>query len=169
MPSALNHDYPIPDHWREQPTSRMCFVCGRENAIGLQLKFYEDREDGKVFCPLWIPADYQGYPGITHGGILATILDEISGRALALHLGDKVFWVTARMEVRYRKPTPTETPLMAIGWVEETRRRSAIVAGEIRLPDGSISAEVKSIIVQPDRKRLEAWLKSEDAEAWRVA
>jgi acyl-coenzyme A thioesterase PaaI-like protein len=168
MPSALNRNFTIPDHWKLQPTSRMCFVCGRENGTGLQLKFYEDREAQKVYCPLWIPADYQGYPGITHGGILATILDEISGRALALHLGGEVFWVTAKMEVRYRKPTPTEQPLMAVGWVVETRRRSAIVGGAIHLPDGSVSAEVESVIVRPDRKTLEAWLGSEEAAEWKV-
>ena len=97
----------IPEHWRPQPTSRMCFVCGRENPVGLHIQFYEDPVAQQIVVPLIIPERYQGYPGIAHGGILATILDEASGRAVMMAFEDDPFWVTAKLEIRYRKPTPT--------------------------------------------------------------
>ena len=98
----------IPVEWKPQATSRNCFVCGRENPVGLHIRFYEDLANARVVVPLMIPETYQGYPGIAHGGILATVLDELSGRALMMGAEDDVFWVTAKLEVRYRKPTPTE-------------------------------------------------------------
>lgn len=157
----------IPEHWRPQATSRMCFVCGRENPVGLHLQFYEDHEAGQVIAQLTIPEAYQGYPGIAHGGILATILDEIAGRAIMMGAEDAPFWVTAKLELRYRAPTPTETPLTAVGWVVEERRRSAKVAGEIRLPDGAVTAEVASVVVCPAEETLQAW--QQEKAFWRVA
>ena len=164
--SALAQDREIPPEWVPQATSRMCFVCGRQNQVGLKLQFYEDREAGQVMVPLVIPDHYQGYPGIAHGGILATILDELSGRALMIGAEDDPFWVTAKLEIRYRKPTPTETPLTAVGWVVERRRRSAEVAGEIRLADGTVTAEATGVVVCPPKATLQEW--EQEQQFWRV-
>ena len=149
-----------------QPTSRMCFVCGRENPVGLRLRFYEDHEQGQVVARVTIPAAYQGYPGIAHGGIVAAILDEVSGRAVMMDVEETPFWVTAKLEVRYREPTPTDAPLQAVGWVEERRRRSAQVAGELRREDGTVTAEVTSIVVCPAEETLRAW--EQERDYWRV-
>lgn len=170
MLSEANGDSPttnkIPAHWRLQPTSRMCFICGRDNPVGLHLQFYEDHETQRIMVPVVIPECYQSYPGIVHGGILATILDETSGRAVMMAFEEDPFWVTAKLELRYRKPTPTETPLTVVGWVVKQRRRSAQVAAEIRLPDGSVSAEASAIVVCPPPDTLRGW---EDEQAfWRV-
>ena len=58
---------------RKQPNSRMCFLCGRENPIGLKLDFYEDPERGQVRGDFTVSEDYQGYPGVVHGGIVAAV------------------------------------------------------------------------------------------------
>ena len=63
----------------KQPNSRHCFACGLENPIGLKLKFYQTAED-EVTADYVAPEEYQGYPGILHGGVTATILDEAVGR-----------------------------------------------------------------------------------------
>lgn len=156
----------IPVHWRPQATSRACFVCGRENPVGLGIQFYEDAESAQVVVPLRIPSVFQGYPGIAHGGILATILDELTGRALMIGAEEDPFWVTAKLEVRYRKPTPTETPLTAVGWVVSRRRRSAEVAGEIRLADGTVTAEAAGVVVCPSTDTLKEW--EQEQQYWRV-
>ncbi len=156
----------LPSGWKPQPTSRMCFVCGRQNPAGLHLTFYDDLEAGQVKVPLNIPDTYQGYPGIVHGGIVATVLDEVSGRAIALAQEDAPFWMTAKMEVRYHKPTPTETPLTAVGWVEKLRNRSARVVGEIRRSDGTVTASVASVVVKPSEETLREW--EQEQEFWRV-
>jgi uncharacterized protein (TIGR00369 family) len=150
--------------WKVQGTSRMCFVCGRENPVGLHLHFYEDLEAHQIIVPLNIPEQYQGYPGVVHGGILATILDETTGRAINVGRDAEQFWVTAKLEIRYRRPTPTETPLTAVGWVVSLRSRTAEVAGEIRLPDGTVTAEATAVVVCPSRETIKAW--EEERRFW---
>ncbi len=58
----------------KQPTSNYCFVCGRKNPRGLYMAFYDNGRD-EVYAEYTIPEDYQGYPGIVHGGVQAAILD----------------------------------------------------------------------------------------------
>ena len=84
-----------------QPNSHGCFVCGLSNPIGLKMVFHEDRANKQLRAELTVPETYRSYPGVVHGGIVATILDETSGRALMIHSGDwNDFFVTARMEMR---------------------------------------------------------------------
>jgi len=156
----------IPADWKAQATSRMCFVCGRENPAGLHLTFYEDVTAQQLVVSLTIPERYQGYPGIVHGGILTAILDEIAGRAINVGQDEEQFWVTAKLEMRYRKPTPTAVPLTAVGWVLRQRRNSAEVAGEIRLPDGTVTAEIKALVICPPEATVAGW--AVEREHWRV-
>ncbi len=156
----------IASSWQPQPTSRMCFVCGRQNPVGLHIHFYEDYENQRVIAPLTIPEKYQGYPGVVHGGILASILDETAGRAVMMGETQTPFWVTAKLEMRDRQPTPTETPLSAVGGVVRKRSRSAEVAGEIRLQDGTVTAELSAVVVRPPEETLKAW--EQEKTFWRV-
>jgi acyl-coenzyme A thioesterase PaaI-like protein len=144
----------------------MCFVCGRENSAGLHIQFYEDHQSQQIVAPLFISECHQGYPSITHGGIVASVLDEISGRAVMMNMDGDPFWVTAKLEIRYRKPTPVETPLLAVGWVVRQRRRSAEVAGEIRLQDGTVTAEVNALVIYPPKDTLAGW--DEERKYWRI-
>src|SRR5215213_8751067 len=67
----------------KQPNSRMCFICGLENPVGLHLHIYET-EPGVVETTYIAPEHFQGYPGVLHGGIVGAIIDEIAGRS---HMG----------------------------------------------------------------------------------
>jgi hypothetical protein len=58
----------------KQPNSRMCFVCGIENPIGLKLRFYTD-DEGRCIARFRPKPEHQGYPGHLHGGIISTLLD----------------------------------------------------------------------------------------------
>lgn len=83
-----------------------------------------------------------------------------------MNLDGDPFWVTAKLEIRYRQPTPTETHLLAVGWVVRQRRRSAEVAGEIRQPDGTVTAEVSALVIYPPKDTLDGW--DEERQYWRV-
>jgi uncharacterized protein (TIGR00369 family) len=107
----------------KQPTSRTCFMCGRENSHGLKMVWYNNLEANRVEATITIPEQFNGYPGIVHGGIVAAILDETSGRAVMLDGNFENLFVTLRLNVTYRKPTPTNTPLKAIGWLEHKGNR----------------------------------------------
>lgn len=144
----------------------MCFVCGRENPVGLGLEFYEDTAANQVRADITIPDRYQGYPGVVHGGIISAILDEVSGRAVMLQEGDERLMATLRMTIRFRQPTPTETPLTAVGWVRQVGGVGAKVAGELRLPDGTVTADCESLLAEPPEHFKEGW--EEEKPYWGV-
>ena len=64
-----------------QPNSNQCFVCGMKNAFGLQLTFYDNGHD-QVWTEYTIPEYLQGYPGVTHGGVIAAMLHVPHSRIL---------------------------------------------------------------------------------------
>lgn len=145
------------NNMRKQPNSRMCFLCGMQNPAGLKLAFYEDVEARQVRTECRVPDQFQGYPGIVHGGIVAAILDEVAGRAVMLDGGDDNMMATLRLTIRYRRPTPTETPLTVVGWVERTSGKGAQVAGEIRLSDGTVTASCECLLVNVPDEFQERW------------
>jgi len=151
---------------RKQPNSRMCFLCGMQNPVGLRLAFYEDDGAEQVRAECWVPDHFQGYPGIVHGGVVAAILDEIVGRAVMIGGNDDNMMATLRLTVRYRRPTPTETPLTAVGWVEQTSEKGARVSGEIRLSDGAVSADCEALLVPVPQEFQRRW--EQEKEYWKV-
>ena len=153
---------------KKQPNSRMCFVCGLQNPVGLHLAFYEDHDSDpkQVRVEILIPAKYQGYPGVAHGGILAAILDEVAGRALLIDGSDEDLMVTLKMDLRYRQPTPIETPLTAVGWITRRRANRAQAHGELRLPDGSVSVEAELVLMRTPGDIADVW--ESELPYWRV-
>ncbi len=124
---------------KKQPNSAYCFACGLENAFGLQLKFYDNDVD-EVYCETTIPDKFNGYPGIAHGGIVAAMLDEVILRT-AMIIDPNRFMLTAKLELKYRLPVPTNTNLRLIGKLVRDRGRVLQAEGRLLLPDGSIAVE----------------------------
>ncbi len=133
----------------KQPSSRTCFLCGRENDFALKIDWYSDPENEEVVADFSIPEHFNGYPGIAHGGIVSAVLDETAGRAILLNGFEDNFTVTMKLEVTFRKPTPTQSPLKAVGRILETRTGVWKVGSEIRLPDGQVTAECVAYVVRP--------------------
>ena len=124
-----------------QNVSRMCMVCGVENAAGLHARFFEldSHELAGVFTPR---EEHQGYPGRLHGGIASTILDETIGRAI--NLEDPDAWgVTIELTVRYRKPVPLDGEIIARARITRNSGRLFEGSGEILLADGTVAVEAK--------------------------
>jgi len=79
-----------------------CFACSPDNHHGLKLEFWFD-EENKMVETKWNPTDYlQGYTNVLHGGVQATIMDEIASWAIYVIL--ETGGVTSKMEIRYLKP-----------------------------------------------------------------
>jgi acyl-coenzyme A thioesterase PaaI-like protein len=152
--------------YNRQPNSHHCFVCGLQNPVGLKLAFYDNGVD-EVRCEYAIPAEYNSYPGVAHGGIIAAILDEAVGRVAMI--GDhNHFMMTAKMELKYRRPVPVNTPLVIIGRKVKMRPggRIAQAIGEVRLPDGTMAVEAELTLVDlPDEFRVNGDL---EALGWKV-
>lgn len=151
-----------------QPVSRMCFLCGRENEAGLKMSWYNYPEEGKVRAFFEIPDNFNGYPGVVHGGIVAAILDETSGRALMIHGDNDYVFMTARLEVKYRRPVPTNTPLIASGWVVKGGQNRARVAGEITSSDGQRLASCTATVLRPPQKYCESREWQQEKGYWKV-
>jgi uncharacterized protein (TIGR00369 family) len=128
-----------------------CFACGTLNAHGLHLELHVDGE--RCWTDLAIPSRFQGWDEIAHGGILATILDEV----MAWSLVDHDNWgLTARMTVDFKRPVSLERPVHAEGWVTEVRRRLITTAGRIvDQATGELlaTAEATYVAAPEDRKR----------------
>jgi len=148
------------DARKRQPNSRHCFICGMENPVGLHLHIYET-SPGEVESTYIAPEHFQGYPGVLHGGIVAALIDEISGRAL---MGsdpiDPRFMFTAKLEVKYRKNVPIGRQLKIIGRAGKSRAKSAEAwAGIYDAETSELLAEGTALLIdvpaeQFDRSRL---------------
>lgn len=101
------------------PADGGCFGC----SSGLQLRFR--RRGDAIQASVTVADRFHGAPGVTHGGIVATLLDEVSCAA-AVFLRDRHV-VTGELTVRYSRPCPVEVRLeLAAQVVEETSRRSTL-------------------------------------------
>ncbi|GAB4418727.1 MAG: PaaI family thioesterase [Anaerolineales bacterium] len=149
----------------KQPNSKMCFICGLENPVGLKLKIYQTAP-GVIETTYIAPEHFQGYPGVLHGGIVASILDEISGRA---HMGDPSeprFMFTGKLEVKYRKNVPIGKPLKIIGKAGKSRRQMAEGWAGIYDETGTLLAEATTLLIDVPSEVLDN--ADLDELGWRV-
>lgn len=147
----------------KQPNSANCFACGMENQYGLKLPFYGDGELRAV-CEYTISNHFQGFPGVAHGGIVTTILDEALVRAFMTKDPNR-FMYTAKLTVRFRKHVPTEQPLKIVGEVVKDRGRMAESKARLYGPEGDLLAEAEALVFT-----LEEEMQSEQLDnlGWKV-
>jgi uncharacterized protein (TIGR00369 family) len=150
---------------KKQGNSKNCFVCGVENHHGLQINFYEESA-GKILAKTTVPGHFQGYPGIVHGGIIAAMLDEVSGRTIMAENATR-WMVTVGITVRYRRPVPVEQPLRLVGVLKEDSGRSAKVHGEIFDENNNLLAECDAVLASVPQAVKES-MESLPEEAWKV-
>lgn len=148
-----------------QPTSLNCFACGKNNPFGLHLEWYNNYEKKQVETTFTLGDNYCSYPGTVHGGIVATILDETSGRAVLLDNDFNNLMVTLKMEVVYKHNTPTNTPLKAVGRLIKGGHGRAQVEGEIVLSDGTVCAKCTSLLYKLPQEVRSKW--GAEEEEWK--
>lgn len=109
-----------------EQTYENCFVCGEKNPIGLKLTFnYHGNLASTTFK---LPALYEGYNDIIHGGIIASILDETMAKAI-LHKNIKAF--TVNLNIDYKKPLKPNHPYVAEGTICIIKRKTITAAASI--------------------------------------
>jgi uncharacterized protein (TIGR00369 family) len=119
----------------------MCFGCGKNNPIGLKLEFDLD-EDGMAVEGRFTPRrEHEGYTGIVHGGIVATMLDEAMVK-LVWDLG--ISAVTASLEVRMVKPVRVGGELVIRGRVDSQQGRMIYTSAEVEDTEGNVLARGKA-------------------------
>jgi HAD superfamily hydrolase (TIGR01509 family) len=118
-------------------TARFCFACSQENPIGLKLKPVHDGE--KVTAEFTAGKFHQGWDNVIHGGILYTLLDEVTAYAMLCHgieLG-----VTAKSEIRFRQVAPINEPIQASAWVTKMTKRLVEAKGVLTLKGDTVIAD----------------------------
>ena len=126
-----------------------CFACGTLNSGGLHLDVHV--EHSRSWVELTYEQRFQGWDGIAHGGIIATILDEVMAWAL---VGRDDWGVTARLSIDFKQPVNVGQRIRAEGWITRSRRR--IVDTEARLIDagsGEVLASATGVYMAADETR----------------
>ena len=125
-----------------------CFACGTLNAHGIHLLLHVER--GRAWTELSLPAHFQGWNGMAHGGIVCAILDEVMAWAL---VGEDNWGVTARMSVEFKRPVAIGEAIKAWGEITRARRRIVETAGMIVDADGRILATGTGTYLAADEER----------------
>jgi len=115
-------------------TAQFCFACSQDNPIGLKLKPVQDGE--KVTAEFTAGKFHQGWDNIVHGGILYTLLDEVTAYAMlcqGIELG-----VTAKSEIRFKQLAPINQPIQASAWVTKLTKRLVEAKGVVSLKDDTV-------------------------------
>lgn len=88
--------------WAGEPTYH-CYGCDPNSGVGLRMEFFED---GEYIVSHWHPrAEFQGWRNTLHGGIQATLADEIASWVVFRKF--QTSGVTSRLEMKYKKPVLT--------------------------------------------------------------
>jgi acyl-coenzyme A thioesterase PaaI-like protein len=111
---------------------QLCFACGQQNPLGLKMTFLVD--DNAVVADFMPRAEHQGFPGIIHGGIIATALDEALNRTSVL--AESPAWtMTGRLEIRYRLAVPYGSLLRVRASLQSQRGRMVQASGKLTLAE----------------------------------
>jgi uncharacterized protein (TIGR00369 family) len=127
---------------KHHPHDYKCFGCSPANDIGLHLEFFDA---GEEVVAKWEPQKrFEGYFNVLHGGIQATILDEIA--AWVVNVKCKTAGVTSSMSVKYRQPIYLDSGVLTIrGRVEAANRRLATIRATIENSEGKVLAEAEVV------------------------
>jgi uncharacterized protein (TIGR00369 family) len=129
-----------------------CFGCSPGNHDGLQMNFVET---GDEIVSTWEPnARFQGYRNVLHGGIQATLLDEIASWVVYVKL--KRSGVTSKMVVRYLKPVIVNGGTLTIrARVKEMRRNLADIEARVINAEGQVCSEamITYFTFSPEKSR----------------
>ena len=130
----------IPKFKIDDTVTHLCFGCGKNNPVGLKLQFTDN--DG-VITGEFTPGEFhQGWPGIIHGGVLFTLLDEASG--YAIH-NSRLKCVTAKSEIKFNQLAVVDQPIQIMAQVTINNPRLVETEATLTLGDGTIIAQSHSL------------------------
>lgn len=119
----------------------MCFACGKENERGLHLNFSFSEQEKRIETT-FVPSDiYQGWKGVLHGGIIATLLDESMAK-LAQRLGYSA--LTASLDIRFKNVAKTSDPLHVSAEIAKNTKKLLYAKALATRSDGSVIAEAEA-------------------------
>ena len=128
-----------------------CFACGQNNPDGLRLRFTYDEANNSYVSRFRLGKKYTGPPGHAHGGIIATILDEVMGKVNKIR---HIVALTREIKVEYLKPVPLNQSLRAEGREVRVEGRRHINRGEIMNANGEVLARSEGLFIAIDPHKM---------------
>ncbi|HXW56288.1 MAG TPA: PaaI family thioesterase [Candidatus Cybelea sp.] len=132
----------------EPNPTNTCFGCGGANARGMKLTFEQDDAARCIRGKFRIAEQYAGGPGMVHGGIIATLLDEAMGKVNRFR---GVRAVTAELKIDYVRPVPVGQEIFIEAREVEVAGRNLYHEGEIRDGRGDLLARGRARFVNLGR------------------
>ncbi len=120
-----------------------CMVAGTAHPTGTGIRSHR-HGDAAVASVVLGPA-HEGLPGRAHGGIVASLFDEVMGFALWM---DVIPAYTAWLRVDYRAPVPLGQPLDLRATVTGRDGRKLFLTGTAST-DGTTVADAEALFVVP--------------------
>jgi 3'-phosphoadenosine 5'-phosphosulfate synthase len=122
---------------------------------------YQWNEEGgkSMVCIFYLGTDVSGHPGLVHGGLLATMLDEGLARCAFPAMPNKV-GVTANLQINYRKPTQAGQFLVLRAKTTKVEGRKAWSEGwieSLEVPAGETPeklVEASALFVEPKHVKV---------------
>jgi acyl-coenzyme A thioesterase PaaI-like protein len=124
-------------------------LAGARALGGFQRIFYNDGT-GEFISVVWLGGAITGWPGVVHGGVTATLMDESLGRCAIKQFPGKS-GVTANLELNYRKPIITNSfyVIRAMPLKEDSSDSKQWASGRLETLDGRVCVEAKGLFVVP--------------------
>ncbi|MFE3826380.1 PaaI family thioesterase [Streptomyces sp. NPDC059092] len=123
-----------------------CFGCGEGQPHGLQLRARAG-EGVRVTAEFTVRTAHQGAPGLAHGGVLATALDETLG-SLSWLL--RTIAVTGRLQTEYARPVPVGASLHLEAEVTAVHGRKiySTATGRLGGPEGPVAVRADALFIE---------------------
>lgn len=157
-PAWTHHDAytSLPAH--ERPHRLTTGPLAGARALGGYQRIFFNQESGETITVIWFGGAIAGWPGVTHGGVIATVMDESLGRCAIRRFPGRS-GVTANLELNYLKPVVTNS-FYIIRAVPEERKggeeRKCWVSARLETVDGVVCVESKALFVVPKKYRTRA-------------
>ena len=119
-----------------------CFGCGQENPIGLRLSF--DWEGDALVSRFTPGEDHQGWPGVVHGGIIATLLYEVLEN---FSYQQGIVAMMKRMDTNLRRSGKTGVEIVARAWLAGKSDKEMQVSATLTSDEGTRIAEGSAELV----------------------
>lgn len=141
-----------------------CFGCSPENPFGLKLNFSFDEQSGEIVSHLKDTEHFQGFPGVLHGGIQATLMDECGFWIILDQL--KKFSFTVNMNVDFKSVLQVPDEITLRAKIIDHDEKSAKVSGKIISGDGKIVTEAILTFFLAGKKMWQKISGEEEIPSW---
>ena len=121
-----------------------CFGCGPQNPAGLHLEFLV-AQDQTVVCMPTLGERFEGPPGLLHGGIIATLMDEAMSKAVRMR---GVTAMTRQMEVEYLRPVHSGGVIRIEGRLVRSEGRKHWAEATILDPKHHVLASARGLFIE---------------------